>query len=364
MCTNPVRSSVSWPVKPFRARPASVAAASDPTWSPGSPSSLRTIAKLHRWSHAPPTCVDRLACLGIVVCCNGHPRPSRLAVANGRLAVAASLIIVASIGVASLPVRANHRVHERTTDLVQRLQVARRELTLESAIRKHDEYHLLILDDIAYVRKDQAETSALFELVSSRYERRSMLINRQPAVRRVVSIFPRLGHDLRRRRPVRAPRHHLRTQRRELSPARRRLGDLGQTRPRPGRRPGDSRQHRGDPAPAPASKTKPVEDHAIRRLPMARSPPARVGPAAATSSHPDCRGFLILIDALRTASLQVGQEVADVHTSPGMYNSSALLIAADQALARWNCCAAAARSCGRTRAILVLIVAVSGIVLD
>ena len=52
----------------------------------------------------------------------------------------------------------------RTTDLVQRLQVARRELALESAIAKLDKYHLLILDDLAYVTKDQAETSVLFEL--------------------------------------------------------------------------------------------------------------------------------------------------------------------------------------------------------
>ncbi len=64
----------------------------------------------------------------------------------------------------------------RTSDLVQRLQVARRELTLEAAIARLDKYHLLILDDLAYVTKDQAETSALFELISTRYERRSMII--------------------------------------------------------------------------------------------------------------------------------------------------------------------------------------------
>jgi DNA replication protein DnaC len=64
----------------------------------------------------------------------------------------------------------------RTSDLVQRLQVARRELALESAIAKLDRYDLLILDDIAYVTRDQAETSVLFELISARYERRSMLV--------------------------------------------------------------------------------------------------------------------------------------------------------------------------------------------
>jgi DNA replication protein DnaC len=46
----------------------------------------------------------------------------------------------------------------RTTDLVQRLQIARRELLLEAAIAKLDKFHLLILDDLAYVTKDQAET--------------------------------------------------------------------------------------------------------------------------------------------------------------------------------------------------------------
>ncbi len=34
----------------------------------------------------------------------------------------------------------------RTTDLVQKLQVARRDLALEAAIDKLDKYHLLILD--------------------------------------------------------------------------------------------------------------------------------------------------------------------------------------------------------------------------
>ncbi len=64
----------------------------------------------------------------------------------------------------------------RTSDLVQRLQVARRELALEAAINRLDRFHLLILDDLAYVSKDQAETSVLFELISARYERRSTLI--------------------------------------------------------------------------------------------------------------------------------------------------------------------------------------------
>ena len=64
----------------------------------------------------------------------------------------------------------------RTTDLVQKLQIARRELALEAAIARLDRYDLLILDDIAYVTKDQAETSVLFELICARYEHKSMLV--------------------------------------------------------------------------------------------------------------------------------------------------------------------------------------------
>jgi DNA replication protein DnaC len=57
----------------------------------------------------------------------------------------------------------------RTSDLVQRLQVARRELALEAAINRLDRFDLLILDDLAYVSKDQAETSVLFELIRDRH---------------------------------------------------------------------------------------------------------------------------------------------------------------------------------------------------
>jgi DNA replication protein DnaC len=78
----------------------------------------------------------------------------------------------------------------RTTDLVQRLQVARRELALEAAIAKLDKYHLLILDDLAYVTKDQAETSVLFELIGARYERRSLLVTANQPFGEWGKIFP------------------------------------------------------------------------------------------------------------------------------------------------------------------------------
>ena len=78
----------------------------------------------------------------------------------------------------------------RTTDLVQKLKVARRELGLEAAIDRLDRFHLLILDDLAYVTKDQAETSVLFELISARYERRSMLITANQPFGEWGKVFP------------------------------------------------------------------------------------------------------------------------------------------------------------------------------
>jgi DNA replication protein DnaC len=78
----------------------------------------------------------------------------------------------------------------RTGDLVQRLQAARRDLQLPTALAKLDKFDLLILDDISYVRKDQAETSVLFELIAERYERRSMLITANQPFSAWDGIFP------------------------------------------------------------------------------------------------------------------------------------------------------------------------------
>jgi DNA replication protein DnaC len=115
----------------------------------------------------------------------------------------------------------------RTTDLVQKLQVARRELALEAAIAKLDKFHLLILDDLAYVTKDQAETSVLFELISARYERRSMLITANQPFGEWNKDLPRSRHDARRRRPARPPRHHLRDECRKLPAPQRRRAPKG-----------------------------------------------------------------------------------------------------------------------------------------
>ncbi len=78
----------------------------------------------------------------------------------------------------------------RTTDMVQRLQSARQELNLPNLLEKLDRFDLLILDDLSYVEKDQAETSVLFELISTRYERRSLLITANQPFGEWDKVFP------------------------------------------------------------------------------------------------------------------------------------------------------------------------------
>src|SRR5450631_4365209 len=78
----------------------------------------------------------------------------------------------------------------QTNDMVQRLQIARRELCLVSALEKLDKFDLVVLDDISYVRKDQAETSVLFELIAERYERKSILITANHPFSGWDNVFP------------------------------------------------------------------------------------------------------------------------------------------------------------------------------
>lgn len=62
------------------------------------------------------------------------------------------------------------------TLLMQHLQQAKLQLQLPAFLSKLDRFHLLIIDDLGYVKKSEAETSVLFELVAHRYERRSLLV--------------------------------------------------------------------------------------------------------------------------------------------------------------------------------------------
>jgi len=80
-------------------------------------------------------------------------------------------------GIGEKLIESGHRVYfTRTTELLQRLQEAKRNCALPGALDKLDKYDCLILDDFGYVKKNAMETGLLFELISERYERRSLMI--------------------------------------------------------------------------------------------------------------------------------------------------------------------------------------------
>lgn len=61
--------------------------------------------------------------------------------------------------------------------LVQQLLSAKRDLRLESALEKLDNYDVVILDDIGYVQQNREEMDVLFTFLAERYERRSVMIS-------------------------------------------------------------------------------------------------------------------------------------------------------------------------------------------
>lgn len=77
----------------------------------------------------------------------------------------------------------------RGFELVQELQKSKKELSLQRQLEKLEKYELLIIDDLGYVKKDEQETSVLFELISRRYERGSLLLTSNLAFGKWDSIF-------------------------------------------------------------------------------------------------------------------------------------------------------------------------------
>ena len=63
-----------------------------------------------------------------------------------------------------------------TRKLVERLLVAKQNLTLEKELKNLDKFACVILDDIGYVQQNREEMEVLFAFLSERYERRSVMI--------------------------------------------------------------------------------------------------------------------------------------------------------------------------------------------
>ena len=75
------------------------------------------------------------------------------------------------------------------TTLVQQLQQDKLHLQLQAALKKLDRFDLIVIDDLGYVQKSEAETSVLFELIAYRYERKSIMVTANQPFSQWESIF-------------------------------------------------------------------------------------------------------------------------------------------------------------------------------
>jgi len=78
----------------------------------------------------------------------------------------------------------------QTSHMVQLLQQSKNQFRLKELLIKLDKIPLLILDDIGYVKKDEHETSVLFELICHRYETGSLMITANQPFSEWDKIFP------------------------------------------------------------------------------------------------------------------------------------------------------------------------------
>ena len=80
--------------------------------------------------------------------------------------------------------------HMTAVALVQLLQHAKRELELMKSMTQLDKYRVIIIDDIGYVKKTDAETQVLFEFIAHRYESGSLIITANQPFSEWDHIFP------------------------------------------------------------------------------------------------------------------------------------------------------------------------------
>lgn len=74
-------------------------------------------------------------------------------------------------------------------ELLQELRKARTQLKLNELLLKLDRYRVIVIDDLGYVKRDNAETGVLFELIAHRYERGSLVITSNHPFSKWGSIF-------------------------------------------------------------------------------------------------------------------------------------------------------------------------------
>ena len=92
--------------------------------------------------------------------------------------------------------------------MVEELQRAKADYGLGKALNRLARYAWLVIDDIGSVRKDEAETSVLFELVMHRYERSLPADDQQPAISELGARLLHQRHERGGCGRAGGPQHH------------------------------------------------------------------------------------------------------------------------------------------------------------
>ena len=72
--------------------------------------------------------------------------------------------------------RGRHTYFTTASSLVQDLLAAKRDLKLNTVLKKLDKFDAIIIDDLSYIPQSREETDVLFVLLAERYEQRSIVI--------------------------------------------------------------------------------------------------------------------------------------------------------------------------------------------
>jgi DNA replication protein DnaC len=93
-------------------------------------------------------------------------------------------------GLAIRACQAGHRVHFATaTEWVTRLADAHHTGHLQQELRRLGRYPLLVVDEVGYVPFEPEAANLLFQLVSSRYERASLIVTSNKPFGRWGEVF-------------------------------------------------------------------------------------------------------------------------------------------------------------------------------
>ena len=139
---------------------------------------------------------------------------------------AANVVLVGSVGTGKTHIaialgmaccQKDYRVRFTTAaELTNILVEAKSQDRLSRKLEQLARFDVIVIDELGYVPFDKQGADLLFGLITRVYERRSLIVTTEPAVRQVVGGVPGCHRRRRGHRPDRASRHRAEDRRRQL----------------------------------------------------------------------------------------------------------------------------------------------------